>query len=604
MISRRTYVFSALVLAAILFFGLNIFADSFFTDARLDLTQNRQFTLSRGTRNILAKLQEPVTLKFYYSRTAGARYASTEAYAKRVRDLLGEYVAAAHGKIILQEIDPEPFTPEEDEASGAGLSPARTDSGESVYFGLSGSNSIDGHQTIAYFASAREGYLEYDLTSLIYHLATPKKLSIALLTSLPVMGSAQNPQPLAAYAALAQEYDVTTLANDFSAIPPDADLLVLAHPDQMTPQQQLIIDNFVLSGHRALIFVDPLSELAQQAGPQAVLSSDLGPLLHSWGVDYPANMVLLDRASAQQVAASNDPREPAIAYPVWLHLTQQDFDPRDPVTASLQNLNMASTGEIAPMRGATTVFRTLVASSDQANMMERGRLMALRDPSHLIDSVRPTGVRYALAARITGPAKTAFPKAPGAVQQGNVQLVIVADSDLWDDRFWVHVSNQLGRTVAEPFADNGALILNAVENLTGSDDLISLRTRASSDRPFTVVQALRQGAEIKYRETEDRLQTNLTQAQAALQQLQRGTGTNAVALSQKQKDEIESLRRNMADTRSQLRDVQRNLRAEVDALGGRLAFLNIFGVPILVAGFALVLGWIRRRRVHRSGRTA
>jgi ABC-type uncharacterized transport system involved in gliding motility auxiliary subunit len=604
MISRRTYVFTALVLAAILFVGLNIFADNFFTNARLDLTQNRQFTLNQGTRNILAKLQEPITLKFYYSRTAGARYATTAAYAKRVRDLLGEYVAAAHGKIILQEIDPEPFTPEEDEASAAGLTPARTDSGDVVYFGLSGSNSIDGHQTIAYFGSQREGYLEYDLTSLIYHLATPKKPTIALITSLPMTGTSQNPQPLAAYAALAQEYDVTTLPNDFSAVPHDVDLLVLAHPDQMTPQQQLIIDNFVLSGHRALIFVDPLSELAQQAGPQAVLSSDLGPLLHSWGVDYPANMVLLDRARAQQVAGSNDPREPAIAYPVWLHLTAQDFDPRDPVTASLQNLNLASTGEIAPMRGATTVFRTLIAASDQSNMMERGRLMALRDPSHLIDTVRPTGVRYALAARITGRTKTAFPKAPGAVQEGNVQLLIVADSDVWDDRFWVHVGNQLGRTVAEPFADNGALILNAVENLSGSDDLISLRTRASSDRPFAVVQALRQAAEVKYRETEDRLQTNLTQAQAALQQLQRGTGTNAVTLSQKQKDEIEALRRNMADTRSQLRDVQRNLRAEVDALGARLAFLNIFGVPLVVATFALVLGLIRRRLVRRNGGTA
>jgi ABC-type uncharacterized transport system involved in gliding motility auxiliary subunit len=250
------------------------------------------------------------------------------------------------------------------------------------------------------------------------------------------------------------------------------------------------------------------------------------------------------------------------------------------------------------------VFRTLIAASDQSNMMERGRLMAIRDPSHLIDTVRPTGVRYALAARITGRAKTAFPKAPGAVQEGNVQLLIVADSDVWDDRFWVHVSNQLGRTVAEPFADNGALILNAVENLSGSDDLISLRTRASSDRPFTVVQALRQAAEVKYRETEDRLQTNLTQAQAALQQLQRGTGTSAVTLSQKQKDEIEALRRNMADTRSQLRDVQHNLRAEVDALGARLAFLNIFGVPLVVAAFALVLGLIRRRRIRRTGGTA
>ncbi len=602
MISRRTYAFSALALAALLFVGINILAGNFFTGARLDLTRNGQFTLSRGTRDILVKLQEPVTLKFYYSRTTGARYASTASYAKRVRDLLDEYVALGHGKLILQEIDPEPFTPEEDQAGAAGLTPAPTDRGDVVYFGLSGSNSIDGHQTIAYFAAAREAYLEYDLSALIYHLATPKKPAIGLLTALPVMGAPQNPQPLAAYAALAQEYDVTTLTNDFTAIPANIDLLVLAHPQQLSPPQLLAIDNFVLGGHRALIFVDPLSELAQQGGPQSALSSDLGPLLHSWGVDFPANMVLLDRASAQQVAAGSDPREPSIAYPIWLHLTPQDFDPRDPVTASLQNINMATAGEIAPLRGATTIFHTLISSSDQANMMDRAQLMNLRDPSHLIDAVRPTGVRYALAARITGPAQTAFPNAPGAVAKGNVQLMIIADSDVWDDRFWVHVSNQLGRPVADPFADNGALILNAVENLTGSDDLISLRTRASSDRPFTVVQALRQTAEVKYRETETALQSSLTQAQQALRQLQQGAGGNAITLTQKQKDEIDRLRRGMAETRGQLRDVQHNLRAEVDALGNRLAFLNIFGVPILVGAFALVLGLIRRGR--RARRTA
>ncbi len=599
MIPRRTYVFTALLLAAILFVGLNMFSYSFFTDARLDLTENGQFTLSRGTRNILAKLQEPVTLKFYYSRTTGARYASTAAYAKRVRDLLGEYAALGHGKVILQEIDPEPFTPEEDEASAAGLTPARTDQGDQVYFGLAGSNSIDGHQAIAYFAPERESYLEYDLTSLIYHLATPKKPAIGMITALPVMGRPQNPQPLAAYAALAQEYDVSTLGNDFSRIPANIDLLILAHPPQMTPQQLLAIDNFVLSGHRALIFVDPLSELVQQGNPQAAIASDLDPLLKSWGVDYPANMVLLDRGTAQRVAVSNDPREPGIAYPLWLHLTPQDFDPRDPVTASLQSVNMASAGEVAPMRGATTVFHTLIGSSNQANMMPRAQLMNLRDPTHLIDSVKPTGVRYALAARITGPAETAFPKAPGAVQTGNVQLIIVADSDVWDDRFWVHVSNQLGQPVADPFADNGALILNAVENLTGSDDLISLRTRGSSDRPFTVVQKLREAAEVKYRETEDQLKTNLSQAQQALEQLQQGAGGKAIALTQKQKDQIEEIRRGMAETRGQLRAVQHNLRAEVDALGARLAFLNIFGVPILVGLFALVWGLIRRARRGR-----
>src|SRR5580693_1416157 len=153
MISRRTYTFSALALAAILFVGVNVFADTEITNARLDLTQTGQYTLSPGTRNILRNLQEPVTLKFYYSRDVGSRYASL-----------------SHGKLILEEIDPEPFTPEEDQASGAGLTAAPTDRGDVVYFGLSGSNSIDGHQTIAFLSADRENYLEYDLTSLIYHL--------------------------------------------------------------------------------------------------------------------------------------------------------------------------------------------------------------------------------------------------------------------------------------------------------------------------------------------------------------------------------------------------------------------------------------------------
>ena len=254
------------------------------------------------------------------------------------------------------------------------------------------------------------------------------------------------------------------------------------------------------------------------------------------------------------------------------------------------------------MRGATTIFHTLIGSSDQASMAPREQVMMLRDPTHLIDSVRPTGVRYALAARITGVAKTAFPKAPGAVQSGHVQLVIMADSDIWDDRFWVHINNQLGRPVAEPFADNGAFILNAVENLTGSDDLISLRTRASSDRPFIVVQALQQKAQLKYRETQDELQTSLTGAEATLASLQQGAGGNSVALNQKEKDQIEDLAPRHGADAAQLRDVQRNLRADVDALGARLAFLNIFGVPILVAAFALVLGLIRRAAPRHGAR--
>ena len=267
-----------------------------------------------------------------------ADYAQTRAYAKRVRDLLQEYAALSPRqdrswkRSIRSPTRRRKTRPRRD-----GLTAAPTDPGDVVYFGLSAPTASTARKPSPISRRTASRYLEYDLSSLIYRLATPKKPKVALITSLPIMGSPQNPQPLAAYAALAQEYDVTNLSSDFTAIPPDTDLLVIAHPPQLPPQMLLAIDNFVLSGKHALIFVDPLSELAQRGDPQsaAAPASDLGPLLKSWGVDYPNNMVLLDRSLAQQVAAGNDPREPSVAYPVWLHLTPADFDLHDPITASL-----------------------------------------------------------------------------------------------------------------------------------------------------------------------------------------------------------------------------------------------------------------------------
>jgi hypothetical protein len=159
-LSRRIYAVSALLLAAVLFVAINIAAYTFITTAQIDLTETGQFTLADGTRNIIAKIPEPITLKFYYSKKVAADYAQTSAYAKRVHDLLAEYVALSHGKLILEEVDPEPFTAAEDEATSNGLTGAPTDSGDTVYFGLVGTNRIDGKEVIPYFTPEREAYLD------------------------------------------------------------------------------------------------------------------------------------------------------------------------------------------------------------------------------------------------------------------------------------------------------------------------------------------------------------------------------------------------------------------------------------------------------------
>ncbi|HTT83509.1 MAG TPA: Gldg family protein [Rhizomicrobium sp.] len=638
-LSRRLYALGAISLAAIIFVALNIAADATFTTSRLDLTQNRLYTLSPGTIHTLDQLVEPITLKFYYSKKVAAQYAQINAYAGRVRDLLGEYAAHSHGKIILEEIDAEPFTPAEDAASAAGLTGAPTDTGDLVYFGLVGTNTIDGKEVISFFSQEREPYLEYDLTSLIYRLATPKKPVIGIVSSLPLQTGAGGlaamlqgqAQPFLIYQQLNQAYTTKMLGQNFDSIPSDVTLLLLVHPPPLPPKQMYAIDQFVLGGGHALIFLDPMSEIAQasQGGGQGMApsSSDMRTLLRAWGVDYDPSKVVLDRALAQPVQTSNDPRNPVTRYPLWLHLDTSDFDSGDQVTANLQTLNLASVGALSPLKGATTTFQPLIRSSDEASLMDAIQAKLDPRPQDLMNQVEPTGRRYTIAARISGPVKTAFPDGPPTLKTASdppaktaqppsrapqikvskepINVIIMADSDIFDDRFWVHLESLYGHRLATPFADNGAFVLNSVENLTGSNDLISLRTRATSNRPFLVVQKMQGQAQARFQQEADALKQRLSDTETRLHALEQGGGDNGqsqsgTTLSQEQQREIARFRKEMADTRAQLRDVQHSLRKDIDALGSFLAFINIALVPILVATFAIVLAYLRRRRRVRA----
>jgi gliding motility-associatede transport system auxiliary component len=624
-LSRRLYAITAIVLAAIIFVALNIAADASLNTERLDLTQNGQFTLSQGTRNIIAKLKEPITLKFYYTKKLGADYAQVNAYANRVRDLLQEYAALSDGKIILEEIDPEPYTDAEDQATAAGLTGAPTDSGDYVYFGLVGTNTIDGQKTIPFFAQEREGYLEYDITSLIYKLSNPKKPVIGVLSSLPLATGAGGmaamlqgrSQPYGIYQELTQSYTTRSIDQTFASIPRDIDVLMIVDPPPLSQAQLFAIDQFVLKGGHALVFVDPYSELAQASagsmGEQGgAISSNLG-LLKSWGVDYNPDKVIGDRLLAQRVQMGGDPRNPVASYPIWLHLTSADFNGKDQVTANLQVLNLASVGALSPIKGATTTFTPLVSSSDRAGLLDADQVrMSVARPADLMGEIKATGKPFAIAARISGLAKTAFPHGAATVAKsvhqrmsGHIDVIVMADSDIFDDRFWVHVANLYGSQVAQPFADNAAFVLNAVENLTGSDDLISLRTRATNDRPFTVVKQLQAQAQAQFAQQAEALQARLTDTEDRLHALEQGGSTNgkpvdSTALTPEQKAAIERFKRDLIETRTQLRDVQHNLRKDIDTLGAFLAFVNIALVPILVALFAILRAILRRRRRARA----
>jgi ABC-type uncharacterized transport system involved in gliding motility auxiliary subunit len=629
-LSRRLYALAALALAAVIFVALNIAADATFTTARLDLTQTGAYTLAKGTRNIIAKLDEPIRLKFYYSKKTAADYAQVNTYAGRVRDLLREYAAVSGGKIILQEIDPEPYTQAEDEATSAGLTGAPTDSGDLVYFGLVGTNAIDGKETIPFFTQEREAYLEYDISALIYRLSTPKKAGLGIISSLPLDGGAGGMaamlqggggQPNTIYQELSEAYATQMIDPNFDRIPAGVDVLMIAHPGTLTQAQSYAIDQFVLGGGRALVFVDPYSEIAQAQGGGmgqgggGPVSSDLPQLLKAWGVFYNPEKIVGDRALAQRVQVGGDPHDPVASYPIWLHLTAANFDPKDQITANLQTLNLASAGALSQAKGATTTFAPLVTSSDQASLLSAAQVRFNPRPQDLMNEIEPTGRTFTIAARISGPAKTAYPNgaatAPNGpaqleVSKGPINVVILADSDIFDDHFWVRPEEDaLGKKVATPFADNAAFVLNAVENLTGSDDLISLRTRATNDRPFTVVKEIQARAQAQFQQEADALQQRMTDTESRLHALEQGGSTDgkpvaSAALTPDQQAEIETFKHDLIDTRAQLREVQRNLRKDIDRLGAVLAFINIALVPMLVALFAVVLAVLRRRRRARA----
>ncbi len=633
---RRLAAAASIALGAVVFLGANTAANVWFRSARLDLTENGLYTLSDGTRNILKNLSEPITLRFYFSQDVAANFPTVRAYAERVRDLLAEYKSLAGGTLIVEEIDPAPSSEAEDHAVALGLQGAPTQGGEAIYMGLSGTNMADGQETVPFFQMEREAYLEYDLTSLISRLAEAKKPTLGLVTNLPLdtgpgglLASMQGTsQPFVIYSQLMQIFQLQPLEQDFAVVPSEIDTLMIAHPKALSQQTLYAIDQFVMRGGRVIAFVDPISEISQLQSQEsgqpvqgATFKSDLW-LLKSWGVAYNPDEVVLDRTRAQKVQYGGNAARPIVAYPVWLGLTGDndpkvsDFDKADLVTGSLGKVNLASVGHFTQADGATTAFTPLIRSSDDAMLYSAEMLNVQSDPDELIRQFLPTGERYTIAARLSGPLKSAFPEAPPPVEtEGQIppplpayigetkdaNIIVVADSDIFDDRFWVQPQQQGDQTMAVPIADNLAFVAGAAENMLGSNDLISLRTRATSDRPFTVVEDMRKAADTRFLREEQDLNARIAETQEKLAALSKPAANgDATALTAEQQAEIEKFRAELTETRARLREVQRGLRSGIESLGARLALFNIAAVPLLLIAVAIVIAVSRRNRMARA----
>jgi len=619
-----------LVLAVILFISFNIVVNGHFKSARMDLTQDKLFTLSEGSINIIETVQEPITLRFYYSEQVAQELPSLKAYGQRVQELLEEYQRASNGLIDLIIIDPTPFSAQEQRAKQYGLQAVPIDGeADPMYFGLAGTNHLDGLESITFFQPEKEDVLEYDLTKLIFKLANAQKKSLGLLTDLPINGKnydplkgetaqADDPQPWAMMNELRQMFNVSILPVKVRRIPSSFDVLVVVHPKELSDTTLYAIDQYVLRGGKLITFVDPYSESdipeKDPDNPMAAKiysrSSNMSTLFNTWGFKRAAADVIADRKTAIKVDFGAITNNKPIDYVLWQAIPSDQLNSEQAITAQLKKIEVATPGHFITLEGATTQITPLISSSNEAMLVDKRVVQFRNNPMALLTKYQAGTLAYPIAIHASGTVKSAYPdgvaddsgqlkKLSGHLTESKqaIDVIAIADVDMLQDRFWVQLQDFYGQKIAFNTSNNMDFLVNAIDEMTGSKGLIGVRSRAGFSRPFERVLDLQREAEKHYRTKERELQKILkeTDQRIARMQVERsGSGTDILNIDQQK--EIAELRTMKNKTQQQLREVQGNLRKDINKLDTQLKFVNIGLVPLIVIIIAIVSAWLRVRK--------
>ena len=602
---------------------------------RIDATAESIYSLSDGTRRMLGKIEEPVSVDLYFSKDASGLPIAYKNYAARVQEMLRQYVRAARGKVTLNIINPRPDTPEEEKATAAGLTPqVAQQGGEQFFFGLIVTQA-DQQKTIAAFTPQREQFLEYDLSKLIYSVQQLDKRKLGLITSLPLQGTSpqemqmmmmmrRQPQPSqTVISELEQSFKIVSVESSANELPGDLDALMVVHPQGLSPKLQFAIDQFILGGKPVFLALDPSSQhFKRQGNPQQMMmgggaqnvTSDLPTLLGAYEISYDSQKVVgdLENATQVQTGGGNIAR-----FPVWLSLAgRQSFNSKSMATAQLNSVMFIESGSVSQKAGGSLTFTPLVETSSQTGDMP-SMMLQFAQPDDVAKQITPSG-KKTIAALVTGKFKTAFPEgmpadtpppagsnepkkeekksdAPALKEsKGNSTLFVIADTDWLFDDYSVRKFNFFGQTAAQPINDNLAFAANTVEFLGGSQDLISIRGKGTSLRPFEVVRKMEAEAQKQYQSKLTELDGRLQQVQTKLSELQgkKGEGNRLVATPEMAKA-IEDFQKQQAKMRGERREIRRALREDIDRLENRLLVLNLLATPLLVGVFGF---WFYRNR--------
>jgi ABC-type uncharacterized transport system involved in gliding motility auxiliary subunit len=614
--------FSGLVGALLLFLSLNIISNQTLTSARIDLTENDLYTLSQGTKNILSQLEERITLKFYFSSKQLSGLPQLLNYGNRVRDLLEEYEVNSNGKIRLVVIDPAPFSEAEDEAVSFGIRQLPLNAnGNIAYLGLVGSNTVDDRKVMEVLSPEQEDGLEYELTKMIYQLSEPEKRLIGVLSGLSVFAPPADPRTgqtqgtdWTAITLLKEFHEVREISSEAKVIDSEIDTLVVIHPKKLSELTQFAIEQFLLSGGKAIFFIDPLAEEdrtpsnPETPGVMPQLSSNLESLLASWGISLDTSKVVGDPSTAVRVNFSTSRGGQEVEYLPWIQLQGDSLNKADFTTNQLNSVNFGTAGSLEIKEKIGLNYTILIKATKSSGLLESDSIISATDPSSLTERFVEDELQHILALKVTGEITSAFLtnestiekfKTEAALKESSNEttIIVVADTDVLADRFWVRFSNFSGIRMPEAFGNNGDFLVNAVDTLSGNNDLISLRSRGTYTRPFKVVQEIRRKAEGKFREREQELLQKLKTAEENLAGLQSQDANGEFILTEEQKSEIEAFREEQIQTRKDLRSVQHDLQSSIDKLRSTVTFLNTAMVPLLLS---LLVAFASYRRARKS----
>ena len=629
----ETWLFpvAAVVAVLVILVAVNVLGN--FLKFRGDLTENRIYTLSPGTKKILDKLDTPVEIRFYYSKDNSSIPVPLRTYAQEIEDLLSEYQQAGHGKIQVVKLDPKPDSDAEDSARLDGVQGQTTAAnltGDRIYLGLAVS-CLDAKTAISFLSPDRETLLEYDISRAISSVVNPKKVVVGVMSALPVLGQAATPMmmmqqqrgsdPWVFVQELKQNYTVREVPLTAEKIDDDISVLLVAFPKGITESAQFAIDQFMLRGGKMVALLDPFSFVdAQLSGQQGMMrgetySANLDKLLKTWGLEFTASKVVADPNLATRIQRQNSSAESDMTV---LTISGDTINKSDPLGASTSDLLLPFAGAFTGTPVSGLKEEVLVSSTPQAGLVDAN--MAMLGGEGARKFYKPGNTALAMAIRLSGKFKTAFPEgkpatanptptpaaspAPSAtptptyLKEGANEgvAVLIGDSDFAYDQIAGREQQMLNQVVFTPTNGNINLIESSVELLAGDSNLMSIRSRTSANRPFMLVNKMEAAAQDKYQSKIDELEAGLTQARQKLSELQSSKQADQKSvLSPEQQAEIKKFQENEAQIDKQLKQVRKELRQEIDSLQNWLKWLNIALMPVVVTCIGLGLAFFKKR---------